>query len=494
MSTGGVFQLVANEGNQDKMLMATELLNSRLKEIRRLRCKNPAIKDNTPTLVDIERTHILYMNAHFKPFVAIGYEYQKTVIQEGTAKLGSTVSWSIPQFGDFFSDMAVHVRLEGLRAGATSTQVRYFDFVGHRLMKRVSFEVNSVELDYYTSDTYNFHYNFFVTENKRVSWLRNVGQEVPIQGYLIQNPLVDEYREVKWFAEGPQTPKAEHDAVDLWIPLLFWFNTDPRLAIPSVSIPYGQRFLRAELARPFEIARGFDTDDFTVPEITVMDLYTNNIFVNPEIHDIFIKRIGFNMIRVHRQENIAIDDGEPEGSVRLDQMKYPTETIYAAMQPEINQRSPTWWNKYYLVQDVVVPFPVAVPNPGVPPPLYVLAFSEALYQRATPTIETLGIETQGIELYKRTPLQFYNSYVPYTYGGTNVGSPVDIGVAMITFNLFPGSYQPSGHVNFSRTREIFMNYSSGVIAPGANLRLVVVAIAINFLLVSDGAAVLRYNV
>lgn len=68
MSTGGIYQLIANTGRQDSLIMATELLNRRLKEIRRLRCKNPAIRDKTPTLVDIERTHILFMNAHFKPF------------------------------------------------------------------------------------------------------------------------------------------------------------------------------------------------------------------------------------------------------------------------------------------------------------------------------------------------------------------------------------------------------------------------------------------
>jgi len=55
--------------------MATKLLNQRLIDIERMRSRNPQIKDPTPTLVDIERTHILFMNAHFKPFAAIGYEY-----------------------------------------------------------------------------------------------------------------------------------------------------------------------------------------------------------------------------------------------------------------------------------------------------------------------------------------------------------------------------------------------------------------------------------
>ena len=74
MSTGGIFTLITNDGKQDRMLMATALLNKRLLEIERMRSRNPQIKDPTPTLVDIERTHILFMNAHFKPFAAIGYE------------------------------------------------------------------------------------------------------------------------------------------------------------------------------------------------------------------------------------------------------------------------------------------------------------------------------------------------------------------------------------------------------------------------------------
>src|SRR5271170_2659687 len=109
MSTGGVFQLITNDGAQDKLLMATQLLNKRLREVRRIRCKNPAIKDKIPTLADIERTHILFINAHFKPFVAIGYEYQSTGVQYGIVQLGQEITFSIPQFGDFFHDMVLNI-------------------------------------------------------------------------------------------------------------------------------------------------------------------------------------------------------------------------------------------------------------------------------------------------------------------------------------------------------------------------------------------------
>ena len=41
----GIFQLITNDGKQDRMLMATALLNKRLLEIERLRSQNPQIKD-----------------------------------------------------------------------------------------------------------------------------------------------------------------------------------------------------------------------------------------------------------------------------------------------------------------------------------------------------------------------------------------------------------------------------------------------------------------
>ena len=97
MATSGIFQLITNDGKQDRMLMATALLNKRLLTIERARSRDPNIKDPTPTLVDIERTHILFMNAHFKPFCAIGYEYGRTPVQSGAARLGGTdLQFSIP--------------------------------------------------------------------------------------------------------------------------------------------------------------------------------------------------------------------------------------------------------------------------------------------------------------------------------------------------------------------------------------------------------------
>ncbi len=62
MATGGIFQLITNDGKQDRMLMASALLKQRIDAASANRAAQGM--DSTPTLYDIERTHILFTNAH----------------------------------------------------------------------------------------------------------------------------------------------------------------------------------------------------------------------------------------------------------------------------------------------------------------------------------------------------------------------------------------------------------------------------------------------
>lgn len=114
-----------------------------------------------------------------------------------------------------------------------------------------------------------FHQKYKVAPNKMTGWKRLVGQETPIEAYsdLMAIANTSKYaavavdledvngdavsggavsasitaRRCSQIVNGPQTPKASQPALDMWIPLLFWFNKDCRVSIASVSIPYGQR-------------------------------------------------------------------------------------------------------------------------------------------------------------------------------------------------------------------------------------------------------------
>lgn len=634
MSSGGIFQLIANDGKADRMIMATELLNSRIKDIMCMRAKQ-GFSDPTPTLVDIERTHILFVNAHFKPFASLGYEYNKVRGNTGTAQYDGSVQFSIAQFGDFFNDMVINMTMAATSATAgvvpafpayvaasdqasSSTQkssalenttdgiytkyiheyvdlqgnvltvgaarsnyVRYAEYVGERIFKKVKFEVNGNPLDEYTSEAMMYHQKFRVAPGKQTGWKRLVGQEVPQDAYsdLISISGASNYasqivgltdvngaavtgsptnassscRRLTQVVNGPQTPQATQPILDLWVPLIFWFNRDPRLSIASVAIPYGQRFITVDIesqANVLFVAPGNTFLRLTVQEttsagtgkgtaaaqavanvnkyvtltpvlctgsvidttqtITNIELYTNNIFVNPEIHDIYIKRIGFSLIRVHRFQKNQVSVSTDQ--LLLSQLKWPIETIFTGLRPSVNIAASNTnqyrdWHRLTLLtdnnvdltanshSDVMIDDTVAFNAASAK---HKTNFSQErserlVYPTITETIDTLQLLAHGISIFQTFKAQFFRDYESYTYGSYNVITPEDPGAMMMNFCLYPGTYQPSGHINVSRTREFYLVYVSSYVTSSNTADMLTLATAINFLLISDGSAVLRYS-
>ena len=771
MASGGVFNLICNDGKADRMIMATKLLNTRIKDIMVAR-KMAGKADFTPTLVDLERTHILYMNSHFKPFAAIGFEYNKVRPQSGSIQPGGSMIFSIPQFGDFFYDMVCHVSLPAISGSAVAfptagfnvtpyeyttrsngtgfyeqvgTQlnaliapvmtaltgglivqnqytpptsgtmigastptgpimygyisyswvdpfgtlipsypagstagipgmpiasiqnfIRYCEYPGQFLFNLVKFDVNGNPLDQYDKTATCMLEKFTVSPNKRIGYDRLMGQEIPMLGYsslqastvidteflagattgggvgpwnkgqsnttvslfttaaqAVQSKLAsigrsnttnlnatigaptsvtgsqtDISRQLLSFVNGPQTPKPIQPPLELWIPLTFWFNTDVRLAIPSVSIPFGQRFITIDMA-DFQsnsggalvtehagayLRRVFEYDStqtgkspntrlvnyapytgesahlnagqtasqypptnwpgvsfpgtssiVNIPLTSSMtaELYINNIFVNPEIHDIYIKRIGFSLIRVFRQQTTSISGGALS-DILLSQLKWPIEYMYVGLQPTWNTntgQNPNVWRDWHRFtrqltastnstmqsnnysESLVYQTGHGGATGGTggqgstggavitgygyadKPNVFIGQFVQPdTYYPSVSTIDSMSLISHGISIFDNFSDIFYNAYLPYNYGGPLLNTPYDQGVCFINFALFPGVYQPSGHLNISRARETYVNPLSAYVGiAGGKVNFFAVAVAINFLLITDGSAVLRYS-
>jgi hypothetical protein len=115
------------------------------------------------------------------------------------------------------------------------------------------------------------------------------------------------------------------------------------------------------------------------------------------------------------------------------------------------------------------------------------------YFESANAVDKLTLKAHGITLYDNFEAAFYNAYIPFSFGGSAIMTPdQDQGVMMINFALYPGSaYQPSGHLNVSRAREFYISWPASSGAAASTLHAV--AKAINFLLITDGSAVLRYS-
>lgn len=608
MSNAGVFQIVTNDGKQDRMLMATQLLKRRLEIVEAARARDPMIADKTPTLLDIEKTHILFMNASFKPFAAIGFEYQK-VIPSGQAAYGNRTKFSLPMFGDFIGDMVLHVTLAAPTITRDSTYdvsdanrgsaaaFRWCHFPGERLLQQVRFTVAGNELDSYTFHSVNMYREVMLPTRKRDGWFRGVGQELPKEGWLAQPGIGDvttasgdlstaimnggttdtvsgpsSHRINVGLFNGAQTPSASSSSLDLWIPLLFWFNLDPRLILPSVALPNTNRDVEFTFATSDKmyglVPRGAGT--YNTPYATVTDatdpftaceLYVNNLFVQPEVHDIFIRRIGFTLVRVHREHTEQVVTNAD--SKLLSNLKWPVEAMFIGLRVasyETSARDINKWHYFskatntsynsgtllkgssagtpltgttvtvttggamtlasgsltlqaqagdtisiagYICQiktissntaATVVPAPTtAIYGTPAYAPVMKLDTVPVIIPELARTVDTMGIEAHGVKLYDSYSSKFYSDYLPLRYGGENINVSKDVGVMSVFFCLYPGAYQPSGHINVSRAREFYLKYTSSVISSSVPGTLVVVASALNFLLISDGSAVLRYT-
>lgn len=645
MANSGMFMIISNDGKQDKLLVASDFLKNRLNAIKMARARyNYA--DTTPTLMDIEKSHVLFMNAHFKPFCAIGIEYVRVRANSGNPDFNSTIQFSIPQYGDFIYDMFVYVQINqpvlSYDSGNTNPSdqplMAWCDYPGERFFNSVKFTVNGNPMDTYYTWSYNFFRNSRVKEAKRVAWNRCMGQETAEPGFVDQpnwaqsgvGPTAISTRVQTIAYSGLQTPSGQKTGVtELLIPLLFWFNLDPRLAIASVAIPYGQRFIECAI-NPGNflvdlVPRGAYSGAYGSPGgslnytgcVQEVTLYINNIFVNKEIHDIFIARIGFTLIRVHQYQNATVTTDSY--TVLLNGIKWPVEYGWIAFQPKdyissqdsLRRANLSNWDKYSKVTSYTaaatgwavnqrslkvsgtalpassngvltfstaasatlntatanVPVTLTFANAQVnatvlalgdevvislagfsggtftatsvtlhvvsasstvvtfsettdkvlsligysgsvaplvftitssvflPVTVYSLTRTEqtSTVKKYSPTIASIKLTAAGVNIIDNFPQAILSKYMPLNYGSNTIVAPHDPGLMFLNFALHPGLYQPSGHFNFSRCREFQLQVFGTIFTNTLQGQFIIEVSTMNFLLISDGSAVLRYS-
>lgn len=530
MSTGGTFTLIVNSDDRAKGIMQYQQLLDKLNYIKQVRMKHVddlatqinninkqlkvsispteiqmltnklasltnefnLINENlkqfiTPSFDDIEDTHLTFLNSIYKPFIAIGTEYSISQIIGRTPVFGETSKFSINNFGDFVSDMVLYLKIEGLSAVSAVDRVKYCNRLGHRLMSNVSFEMFEVIIDQYNTEDYNNYYEFNVPANKRFGWNKCMGQENILIGSLTQDPLVDSTREVKYFTNGNQTLKRTHDVVELSIPLLFWFNTDLRNALYNKFIPFQQTRIGIafeNINKLVACANYGGSGTYRAPIITTCDLYTNHIFVNQEISDIYSTHFKYNMVRLHKSVSMILNRDQDQ--IKLDNLKWLCENLVISFRPTANDAHVDIWNKNCITTLKQISYPISYIDAGTE----TLGFGLAQYYDEAPVIDNITLDVDTVKLYDSIPRLFLNAYLPLKI--LPVNTPLDDGILLISFDVAHDVNQPTGIISLSPSKKITLSYESNYISPANTVRLTVSTMAINYLLFVDGTLQLAY--
>jgi hypothetical protein len=489
MSSGGVFTLISNSNELDRLLMQFDYAKTKALKI------NASLniadgKENSDisyvsSLIELERSHTLFIKSYYKPFVAVASEYAKATATTGGGTFGSSISFDIPKFGEFVSDMTLHVRISSLQATSSLDRVRWTSMLGHRLMKKNTFCVDNIGVSEYDSDIMNNYFDNKVKEDHKISWLRSIGQEIPVLGYLTPDPDVDEFREYRWIGMGNQTHKNIHPEIDLFIPLIHWFNKTEN-ALPHIKLPRGSASIKIDIAPINELVAFIDNGGggaYKIPPITACDLYVNNLFVMPEMYNLFLKNAGMSVIKVYKKHSAVLT--KLSDKVSLHGLKFPIETLSVAFRPQSNLLNSQNWHKYCKLTQTTVPCAVVTGSPAS------VSITNATFQQETDVVSRVELLAHGISICRLMPASFYGNY---THILGQKGSSAN-GWYRMHFNARPDKSEPSGYLNFSNSREMYLNYetSSSTITLTSPVDIIVIAEAFNIFVMRDSTAYLKFS-
>ncbi len=446
-----------------------------------------------PSLEDIQKTHFLFMNNQYKPFVESSHGYSKVTVNTKPL-FGGEIIFSIPADGNFISDMVLHIQLSELTPKDINDKVRYADYLGHKIIKNVQLIINNNIIDEYSGEYYNVHFNNIVPENKKKAWLSCIGQEIPIEATLIQDPIHSDYKEQRIIYNGNQTIKSKHEVVDLFIPLLFWFNIHQKECLLN-NFPFGKVQIKVNFEESSNLITCVDVvndiyhENFNMPVFNECELYTNHIYINEDIQDIFISKLGFTLIRTHKRIEVILNLNKDNISLS-DELKFPIEDICFYARPVENEIGldslDTWWRNAALSL-VNIKTPVIYKSAGID----TLGINNIKFYEETPLFDTFNLSVNGSSLHGTDVPLFYQSYLPYA-SGKNITSNNNH-IYFISYNLFPKQFQPSGYVNMTKSRDIYFNYTSKIIEQNMPVKLYIHATAINFLVYNNITAMLNFS-
>lgn len=513
MSKGAFTIIDSYVGKQEAILTASDKLSERLRNLHEKNLDSKKWENASeamPSFVDISESHMFYVKRTFKPFVAFAYEYFKSSLQiGGGGSLPEEGSSSELRFnmrannGDFIHDQVLKLVFKPLgnpNATSTDTRYRYCDYPGIRVLKEIKLSVDKDVIDTYTPLDVMFHMNNRLDSKHKEGFEELVGQQrTHIGTYYISNMNVEQ---VMMFRDGAQTFRPYQPALEIWIPLIFDHNIDVGRSLHNRIIGSQQIYIELVFESMGNIVQAVDsannplTDQPAKLEIQELSLYTKNIYINPEINDLFTEKNNISLIRIHKQHVSKLTS--PNQEILLSSLKYPIEILHFGFRPDINANvklNPKYafadWHKLAFMSRTCVPIPAMIPSlDPLFPNNYQLVVRTAKYIKCNPAVNTIGFTIHGNVLYQLTAEKFFSSYQNNTIPGIYPND--QCGYYTISFSHYPTIFAPSGHVNNSTARELYINYESTRISSVDAATLYVSAQCINFLLYKDGSIKLKY--
>ena len=156
---------------------------------------------------------------------------------DSSVDFGKKCSVTIARNGDLVNGMILEVKLPELyQTPGTSTSVSWVDGIGNSLIKSVEVEIGGQQIDKHYGEWLDIWGELNVKKDHRDAYDTMVGNT---------------------YASDDADPadSAKGHGVTLYVPLRFWFNRNPGLALPLIALQYHEVKINLELEESAKLVR-----------------------------------------------------------------------------------------------------------------------------------------------------------------------------------------------------------------------------------------------
>jgi len=383
----------------------------------------------------------------------------------GQADFGKRVTATISRNGDLIQQMYLEVELPLVTATAASTSNVWTYGVGNALVKQAEIEIGGQLIDRQYGDWMNIWTELTVPAGKRDGYDDMVGNKLTANDN-------DQLGGVAFVASGNKTR--------LYVPLQFWFNRNPGLALPLIALQYHEVKLNLEIRPSADLLNVSGT----LPTIGSLGckLYVDYIYLDTDerrrfaqvSHEYLIEQVQFT-----GSESIGASLGSKNVTLNFN---HPVKELVWAHVSTLHSTtgvattSCKWFN-----------------YSGVNGAAGVDSFTTALLQLNGHD----RFSVRQADYFRKVQNYEHHTRVPRVGGDLNVVTTTDPRavrrqyIYTYSFALSPEEHQPSGTCNFSRIDNAVLQLAYSGSTPAMSLN--VYAVNYNVLRIMSGMGGLAYS-
>ena len=250
----------------------------------------------------------------------------------------------------------------------------------------------------------------------------------------------------------PGTPP-DKPAKRLYVPLQFWFNRNPGLALPLIALQYHEVKINLEFRPISELFTASQIPASGIPSLQAASLFVDYIYLDTDerrrfaqvSHEYLIEQLQFT-----GEETLSSTNNK----IRLN-FNHPVKEIVWVSRTDDNEAANEWSN-----------------------------FTDAVGFSGGDPLVSAKLQLNGHDRFSERIARYFNLVQPYQHH-SNI--PVT-GIYVYSFGLRPEEHQPSGTANMSRidNATFQMTFKSALFTGGKQIKVLIYAVNYNVLRIMSG--------